>query len=75
VLGLSGGITAWLIVWAGLWLLNDRLGSLTKLYGASVALRHVSLSDAASLCLFAAGLGWLGAWLSASRNLAELDPE
>jgi cell division transport system permease protein len=75
VLGLSGGITAWLIVWAGLWLLNDRLGSLTKLYGASVALQHVSLSDAASLCLFAAGLGWLGAWLSASRNLAELDPE
>jgi len=75
VLGLAGGITAWIIVWAGLWLLNDRLGSLTQLYGASFALRHLSLPDAASLCLFAAALGWFGAWLSASRNLAEFDPE
>ncbi|MEQ1773615.1 MAG: permease-like cell division protein FtsX [Burkholderiales bacterium] len=75
VLGLAGGVTAWLIVWAGLWLLNDRLGSLTQLYGASITLLHVSAPDAASLCLFASGLGWLGAWLSASRNLAEFDPE
>ena len=74
VLGLAGGVTAWLLVWAGLWLLNDRLGSLTQLYGASYALRHLSLPDAASLCGFAAALGWLGAWLSASRNLAEFDP-
>ena len=75
VLGLAGGITAWLMVWAGLWLLNDRLDSLTQLYGASFTLRHLSLTDAASLCLFAAALGWLGAWLSANRNLAQFDPE
>ncbi len=75
VLGLAGGITGWAIVWAGLWLLNDRLGSLTQLYGTSYALRHLSLPDAASLCAFAGALGWLGAWLSASRNLAEFDPE
>jgi cell division transport system permease protein len=74
-LGLAGALTAWLIVWAGLWLLNDRLGSLTQLYGASLALRHLSLPDAASLCVFSAALGWLGAWLSASRNLAEFDPQ
>ncbi len=75
VLGLAGGITGWGIVWGGLWLLNDRLGSLTQLYGASFTLRHLSLPDAASLCGFSAALGWLGAWLSASRNLAEFDPE
>jgi len=74
-MGLAGGISAWIIVWAGLWLLNDRLGSLTQLYGASFTLRHLSLPDAAGLCLFAATLGWLGAWLSANRNLAEFDPE
>lgn len=74
-MGLAGGVTAWLIVWAGLWLLNERLSGLTQLYGASFTLRHLSLPDAASLCLFAAALGWLGAWLSASRNMAELDPE
>ncbi len=75
VLGLAGGVTAWLLVWAGLWLLNDRLGNLTQLYGASYTLRHLSAPDAASLCVFAGALGWLGAWLSASRNLAEFDPE
>ena len=75
VLGLAGGITGWAIVWAGLWLLNDRLAALTQLYGASFTLRHLSPADAASLCGFAAALGWLGAWLSASRNLAEFDPE
>lgn len=74
VLGLAGAVIAELIVSAGLWLLNDRLGSLTQLYGANFTLRHLSLPDAASLCLFAAALGWLGAWLSASRNLAEFDP-
>ena len=75
VLGLAGGVTGWLIVWGGLWLLNDRLAGLTQLYGASFTLRHLSLPDAASLCGFAAALGWLGSWLSASRNLAEFDPE
>jgi cell division transport system permease protein len=75
MLGLAGGITGWLIVWGGLWLLNDRLAALTQLYGASFTLRHLSLPDAASLCGFAAALGWLGAWLSANRNLAEFDPE
>jgi cell division transport system permease protein len=75
VLGLTGGVTGWFIVWAGLWLLNDRLGGLTQLYGASFTLRHLSPADAVSLCLFAAALGWLGAWLSASRNLAEFDPD
>ena len=75
MLGLAGGVTAWLLVWAGLWLLNERLGSLTQLYGASYTLQHLSLLDATSLCVFAAALGWLGAWLSVSRNLVEFDPE
>jgi len=75
LMGLAGGIIAWVIVWAGLYLLNDRLHSLTQLYGASFMLQHLSLADAGSLCLFAAALGWLGAWLSARRHLAEFDPE
>ena len=73
VLGLAGGVTGWLITWGGLALLNDRLAGLAQLYGASLMLHHLSAPDAGSLFLFAAALGWLGAWLSASRNVAELD--
>lgn len=75
VLGLAGGLTAWAITAIGLALLNTRLAELAQLYGSSFALQSLPLSDAASLCLFAAGLGWLGAWLSASRNLVEFDPD
>lgn len=75
VMGLAGGAIGWLLVWSGLRLLNDRLGSLSELYGASLKLHHLSLADTLSLCLFAAALGWLGAWLSASRHLAEFDPD
>lgn len=74
-LGLAGGITGWVITWVGLHLLNVRLTGLAELYGATVRLHHLSPPDTVSLCLFAGALGWLGAWLSASRNLAEFDPE
>ena len=75
VLGLAGGVTGWLITWGGLVLLNDRLAGLAQFYGTSLILHHLSTPDTVSLCLFAAALGWLGAWLSASRNLAEFDPD
>ena len=75
VLGLAGGVTGWLITWGGLVLLNDRLAGLAQFYGTSLMLHHLSTPDTVSLCLFAAALGWLGAWLSASRNLAEFDPD
>lgn len=73
VMGLAGGITGWLITWGGLALLNNRLADLAQLYGTNLHLHHLSISDTASLCVFVATLGWLGAWLSASRNLAEID--
>ena len=75
VLGLAGGVTGWLITWGGLHLLNGRLAGLAELYGANLKLHHLSTPDTLSLCVFAAALGWLGAWLSASRNLAEFDSE
>lgn len=75
VLGLAGGASGWLITWGGLHLLNGRLAGLAEFYGANLKLHHLSTPDTLSLLLIAAALGWLGAWLSASRNLAEFDPE
>ena len=74
LLGLAGGLAAWLIVWGGLALLNNVLAELTQLYGASFWLRHLSFQDSVVLCLAAAALGWLGAALSLRRHLAAFDP-
>lgn len=67
--GLAGGLTAWLVVAAGVWILNRDLAGLAVLYASSWRLRTVSADDAAALLAFSAGLGWLGAWLSVSRHL------
>jgi len=73
-MGLAGGLVGWCVVWGALRLLNQRLADLTELYDASFTLQHLSVPDTVSLCLFAAALGWLGAWLSATRHLAQFDP-
>lgn len=75
LIGLLGGITACVIVAAGLWLLNGRLAQLAELYGTTLVLRGLAASDLVAVCLFCASLSWLGAHLSAGRHLAEFDPK
>ncbi len=75
LMGLAGGVTGWLITLGGVHWLNGQLAGLADLYGTNLRLLHLSMADTASLFLFAAALGWLGAWLSASRNLAEFAPK
>ena len=71
LLGLAGGVAAWAIVLAGVYLFNDGLSDLSRFYGISLQLRPLSRQDSASLLLFSAWLGWFGAWLSVSRHLAD----
>lgn len=72
--GLLGGMTSWLIVSAGILLLNHQLGPLTQLYSSQFALRPLSFGDGASLLLFSSYLGWLGAWLPVARYLSQIEP-
>lgn len=72
--GLAGGLAAWLIIWAGLWLLNGGLAELAQLYAVHIELRHLSAEDSASLLAFSAWLGWFGAWLSVNQHLAQIAP-
>lgn len=74
LLGLLGGLTACALVWAATGLLNGALTDLSYLYGARWEMRNMSLDDGVSLLAFAATLGWLGAWLSVARHLAEARP-
>ena len=60
---------AWLVVALAVWILNRDLAGLATLYASTWRLRALSGADAAALLVFAAILGWLGAWLSVSRHL------
>jgi cell division transport system permease protein len=71
--GLAGGLAAWVIVAVSLYLLNDGLASVSQLYGTRIELQPLGIQDGLSLLLFAAALGWLGAWLSVNQHLARLD--
>ena len=74
LLGLAGGAAALALVWVARRVLNAALADLSYLYGARWELHYLAPGDAVSLLLFAAALGWLGAWLSVARHLAEARP-
>ena len=78
LMGILGGLTACLIVFIGIYVLNGRLAEFAGLYGslsgAPFRLSPPAALDALLVSLTAASLGWLGAWLSANRHLVEFRP-
>lgn len=74
IVGLAGGLAAWLTVAAALALMNRGLADLAALYGGTLQLRQLAPADGLSLVAFSGWLGWLGAWLSVSRHLGEAGP-
>lgn len=73
--GLTGGLAAWLIVAAVVQVLNGGLSELGGLYGTSLRLDGLSWKQSGWLLALAAALGWLGAWLSVSRHLWQIEPQ
>lgn len=73
VQGLLGGTTAWLIITISLSLLNINLSDLVQLYASNFSLQHLSFGDSATLLVFSAYLGWLGAFLSVSQHLWQIE--
>jgi len=71
--GFAGGIAAWVIIWAGIGLLNGALADLAQLYAARLELQHLGPEDSLSLLAFSAGLGWFGSWLSVKQHLAGIE--
>jgi cell division transport system permease protein len=75
VQGFAGGLTAWLIVAVAVLVLNMQLADLTGLYGSMFKLETPDSGYILVLLSFSAALGWLGAWLSVSRHLWQIDPQ
>lgn len=69
--GLSGGLIAWLIVLTAYLIISPVAGELARLYGVTVNFRMLSAAHSGILLGVAAGLGWLGAWISLGRHLRE----
>ena len=69
LLGLGGGIVAWLLVGAAALWLRAPLGELVRLYDLTLVLQTPGTRDSALLLAFAAGLGWLGAIISLQQHL------
>lgn len=72
--GLAGGLAAWLLLLIGVAVLNAGLADLATLYGTSLRIDGLSVRDGGLLLLLSASLGWLGAWLSVSRHLWQIEP-
>ncbi|MGQ0579610.1 MAG: permease-like cell division protein FtsX [Betaproteobacteria bacterium] len=72
--GLAGGCAAWAIVTSAVVVLNVQLAELATLYGTAFNLEPLDATDSAMLLAFSAALGWLGAWLSVSRHLWQIEP-
>lgn len=72
--GLAGGVVAWAIVAVSIQVLNIGIADLTRLYTTNFQLNQLNTSDSVSLMLFSAWLGWLGAWMSVSRHLHQIEP-
>ncbi|NGX17619.1 permease-like cell division protein FtsX [Wenzhouxiangella sp. XN24] len=72
--GLGGGLVALIIVQGGLLALGGPAARLAELYGSGF--RPTGLGGDGALALLAAGaaLGWLGAWVSATRHLRRIEP-
>lgn len=71
LLGLGGGIVAWLLVGAvALWL-RAPVGELVRMYDLTLVLQTLGTRDSTLLLLAAASLGWLGAMISMHQHLRQ----
>lgn len=72
--GALGGVAALAIVFLCMHVLNRNILALAQLYGSDFRLSFFGLPDCLALLAFAALLGWLGAYMSVSRHLSEIEP-
>jgi cell division transport system permease protein len=72
--GVAGGLVALAIVGLGLGLLNAQVAPVAQSYGSAFRFAFLAPGDALAVIAFAGLIGWLGAFLSVRRRLAEIEP-
>jgi cell division transport system permease protein len=71
--GMAGGAIAIFIVWVALALLNREVRVLAESFGSAFRLSYLPPGDTLAVVALAGLLGWLGAHLSVSKHLREMD--
>ena len=74
VQGTLGALSALAIVYVCMHILNRNILELAHLYGSDFRLSFFGITDCFAVLAFAAILGWLGAYMSVSRHLADIEP-
>jgi len=72
--GILGALAALGMVYVCMLILNMSILELAQLYGSDFRLGFFGFADCLTLVTFAATLGWIGAYLSVSRHLADIEP-
>ncbi|MDH5610968.1 MAG: permease-like cell division protein FtsX [Gammaproteobacteria bacterium] len=72
--GFTGGLLAWLLTTASLYLLAEPVEKLTLLYHSDFQLNGLSFGDTMNLIMISCSLGLLGSWLAVGRHLDEIEP-
>ncbi len=72
--GLAGALLAWSLILAAVLALERPIATLAQLYGSRYVLTGPDAREVAWLLAGGAALGWLGAWLSATRHLRRIEP-
>lgn len=72
--GLGGALLAWGILALALALLGESVANLARLYGSRFELLGPTPAEIGTLLGAGTALGWLGAWISAARHLAAIEP-
>jgi len=72
--GLMGGIIALILVSLSLIVLDAPVRRLSGLYGSGFRLGGPGLIGGSALAVVGVVLGWLGSWVSATRNMRRIEP-
>jgi cell division transport system permease protein len=72
--GFAGALLAWGIIAIAVSVLGDSVANLARLYGSRYVLGGPAPQEVGALLGAGIVLGWLGAWLSATRHLRSIEP-
>ncbi len=73
--GLGGGLIAWLIVASVILVLNEPVRRIAGLYGSSFSLQGLGSDASLALIIGGIGLGLLGSFIAATRELRQIEPK